>query len=559
MLARMWSSAKPKLPGPGEALPGRAEKMPVPDKHFVSGARLKPPFPAGQRAGDVRPRLLLGRGEEVLAAAGRVQHRGGLRGRADAQSDLPRGLLGPDRAHRGGAGGVRPEGVSYGELLRVFWEGHDPTQGMRQGNDVGTQYRSAIYTHGDAQRAEATASRDAYAQRAGATAGFGPITTEIVAGAGVLLRRGLPPAVPGEEPRRLLRPRRHRRVVPGRRRRARRPPAELAGNAANSGLRYAEQTTVKKAKHELRAGKSPTTAAGEFVHEEIEHVRQGQTRRALDQAGDRDRAVEGAPRRRSLKPPRRGRTSAQTRRAAATRLRHRPGTRSPRPVAAAEPANLRRLKRDGRGARVARGAFPSRRSGAERGSLASRVYVKSTSKRQASSPQPRMQAVSRTRTGRLKMPATAPATARPRSGTSPLPRDARRRSRCIRGRRRARSTPSHRRLDDAELEGRARARRSRRACRARASARPSPWRARSRRPPRRSSRRTPPGGAGGRGRHPRRSPASGARCAARSPRRSGASRRAAGRAPPQPLDVRLVDAVVGRERQAFSHASSASP
>jgi len=71
-----------------------------------------------------------------------------------------------------------PKVVSYGELLRVFWESHDPTQGMRQGNDAGTQYRSAIYAHGDAQRAEAIASRDAYA-RPLADAGFSPITTEI--------------------------------------------------------------------------------------------------------------------------------------------------------------------------------------------------------------------------------------------------------------------------------------------------------------------------------------------------------------------------------------------
>ena len=72
-----------------------------------------------------------------------------------------------------------PGGTSYAEMLRIFWESHDPTQGMRQGNDVGTQYRSGIYVHGDAQRAAAEASRDAYAARL-AAAGYGAITTEIV-------------------------------------------------------------------------------------------------------------------------------------------------------------------------------------------------------------------------------------------------------------------------------------------------------------------------------------------------------------------------------------------
>jgi peptide-methionine (S)-S-oxide reductase len=73
-----------------------------------------------------------------------------------------------------------PKAVPYEDLLRLFWESHDPTQGMRQGNDVGTQYRSAIYVYGAAQRAAAEASRDAYQKRL-AAAGFGPITTDIAA------------------------------------------------------------------------------------------------------------------------------------------------------------------------------------------------------------------------------------------------------------------------------------------------------------------------------------------------------------------------------------------
>ena len=101
--------------------------------------------------------------------------------------------------------------VSYAELLRRFWEAHDPTQGMRQGNDVGTQYRSGIYVFDDEQRRQAEASRDDYQDALGKARGA--ITTEIL-GAGILLRRGLSPAIPRQEPRRLLRARRHRRHLP---------------------------------------------------------------------------------------------------------------------------------------------------------------------------------------------------------------------------------------------------------------------------------------------------------------------------------------------------------
>ena len=113
-----------------------------------------------------------------------------------------------------------PKKISYEQLLKTFWESHNPTQGMRQGNDVGTQYRSAIYTFGDAQRKAADASKAMY-QKALAAKGLGAITTEIAPRRRILFRRGLSPAISRQESGRLLRARRHRRVLPDRRRRER--------------------------------------------------------------------------------------------------------------------------------------------------------------------------------------------------------------------------------------------------------------------------------------------------------------------------------------------------
>ena len=104
----------------------------------------------------------------------------GYAGGHHAQPHLRGGLQRAHRPQRGGAGGVPPGGDLLEEILRNFWEGHDPTQGMRQGNDVGTQYRSGIYVTGDAQQEAAEASRDRYAEALAAAGRGGEITTEIV-------------------------------------------------------------------------------------------------------------------------------------------------------------------------------------------------------------------------------------------------------------------------------------------------------------------------------------------------------------------------------------------
>ena len=141
---------------------GRAEKMPVPPKHHVlNGARSSAPFPAGTREGDVRAGMLLGRREEVLAAAGRLHDRrrlrGGLHAEPDATAKSAAGMTGHNEVV---LVVFDPKKISYDDLLKAFWESHNPTQGMRQGNDVGTQYRSGIYYYDDAQRAAAERTRD---------------------------------------------------------------------------------------------------------------------------------------------------------------------------------------------------------------------------------------------------------------------------------------------------------------------------------------------------------------------------------------------------------------
>ena len=174
----LFTRKKLELPGPGAALPGRAERMPVPERHFVNGHPLEPPFPAGTGQAIVGMGCFWGAERTFWQAPGvyttAVGYAGGLTPNPTYE-EVCSGLTGHTEAV---LVVFETAATSYDDMLRVFWESHDPTQGMRQGNDVGTQYRSAIYTFSDVQRAAAEASREAY-QRVLAEAGFGAITTEI--------------------------------------------------------------------------------------------------------------------------------------------------------------------------------------------------------------------------------------------------------------------------------------------------------------------------------------------------------------------------------------------
>jgi peptide-methionine (S)-S-oxide reductase len=167
------------MPSQDEALPGRAERMPVPERHFVSGARLSPPFPEGLE------RALFGMG----CFWGAEKKFWQLPGVYTTAVGYAAGVT-PNPTYREVCSGQTghnevvlvlfdPKTVSYDTLLKTFWENHDPTQGMRQGNDVGTQYRSGIYVASEAQREAAERSRDAYQERL-STRGYGAITTEIL-------------------------------------------------------------------------------------------------------------------------------------------------------------------------------------------------------------------------------------------------------------------------------------------------------------------------------------------------------------------------------------------
>ncbi len=168
-----------EMPTPETALPGRPEPIPTAERHFVSGAPLKGPYPEGSE------RALFGMGcfwgaerlfwqlEGVVVTA--VGYAGGYTPNPTYQ-EVCSGQTGHNEVV---LVVFNPARIAYDELLTVFWQGHDPTQYMRQGNDIGTQYRSGIYVYSEAQREAAEASRAAY-QAALSAQGFGEIVTEIV-------------------------------------------------------------------------------------------------------------------------------------------------------------------------------------------------------------------------------------------------------------------------------------------------------------------------------------------------------------------------------------------
>jgi peptide-methionine (S)-S-oxide reductase len=169
---------KTRLVDADEALPGRDERMPVPERHEVLGTPLEPPFPAGLERAVVGMGCFWGAERVFWRAPGVYTTAAGYAGGVTPNPTYEEVCSG-----RTGHAEVvlvvfDPSVTSYEEILRLFWENHDPTQGMRQGNDVGTQYRSLVLATSDAQRSAAERSSEAY-ERVLAEAGHGPITTEI--------------------------------------------------------------------------------------------------------------------------------------------------------------------------------------------------------------------------------------------------------------------------------------------------------------------------------------------------------------------------------------------
>jgi peptide-methionine (S)-S-oxide reductase len=170
--------SKTKMVEPDAALAGREQATPVPERHYVLGTPLRPPFPEGIQTAIFGMGCFWGAERIFWQAPGVYTTAVGYAGGTTPNPTYEEVCSGRTGQAEVVLVAFDPKVTSYEELLRLFWEGHDPTQGMRQGNDLGTQYRSAIYWTSQAQRDAALASKQAYQQMLSAS-GYGQITTEI--------------------------------------------------------------------------------------------------------------------------------------------------------------------------------------------------------------------------------------------------------------------------------------------------------------------------------------------------------------------------------------------
>ena len=174
-----FAQKKSRIPTQDETLPGRAQKLPVPPKHHVNGARMEPPFPEGLEQVVFGLGCFWGAEKKFWQQKGVYSTQVGYAAGSTPNPtyrEVCTGMTGHNEVVRVV---YDPKQVSFEELLKVFWESHDPTQGMRQGNDAGTQYRSGIYFFNEDQRRAAESSRDAF-QRALTAQGYDAITTELL-------------------------------------------------------------------------------------------------------------------------------------------------------------------------------------------------------------------------------------------------------------------------------------------------------------------------------------------------------------------------------------------